>query len=200
VQAAKNTITMKTDRFNEGAVGGAIPNLRLNQTLRYTLVALFGSCAVWLLAYCIPLLNPSREHMPGIVSWAWSLEVTNIYYTIAPATWIGMDAAIVYGTPAEIIWDVLSALVYLIAAILLLVKEEEGTSVASSACFLNIASLFSQVLIIILSPTARSGSRGVLVFAFMIAVLLCYAALGIFLGKLLLRMKRAKGDGRVDHP
>jgi uncharacterized membrane protein (UPF0136 family) len=102
----------------------------LGGPLRLGLVVLFVCCGIWLPCYALALSNPVRGDIPTAVAWAWSDTVVFLFYRIAPLVWLGVSAIVPYGEKGQLLADCLFGGVYLVAAVLLLLKQRAGLRMA----------------------------------------------------------------------
>jgi hypothetical protein len=152
----------------------------LNPPLRFVLIALFGSCGIWLPCYSIALLNTSRGPIPAASAWAWSDPVMFVFYRIAPGVWLGLSAGAVYGDVGQVIADCVFAAFYLATAAMLLFKERVGVGLAFAISLISAAILALENLRFVMDRTARSY---LLSFAAFMAALVGYSILTYILGK-----------------
>jgi hypothetical protein len=102
----------------------------LNHWARRALSVLFAGCGIWILAYCLALLHTGHTPLPTSLAWAWELQVTLVFYRVAPMLWLALAAGPIYGTTGVVTVGSLSSVLYLATSLGLLLRERVGVSLA----------------------------------------------------------------------
>jgi len=163
---------------NSPKKAGFVP--RLNPPLRFVLMALFGSCGIWLPCYSIALLNTSRGAIPTACAWAWSDPVMFVFYRIAPGVWLGLSVGAIYGAVGQVTADCVFAAFYLATAATLLFKEQVGAGLAFAISLVSAVMLALEILGFVMDRAARGYT---LSFAAFMTALVGFSILTYILGK-----------------
>jgi hypothetical protein len=129
VESAHPLMTRTTTTAKTPATIILAPSL-LGFWARSALSVLFASCGIWLVAYCVALSHTGHTPFPIGLAWAWQLQVTSVFYRVAPMLWLALAAGPIYGTTGVVTIGCLSSVLYLATSLALLLWERVGVSLA----------------------------------------------------------------------
>ncbi len=159
----------------------------LSTRWRFALIALFVSGALWLFAYSAFWLNPS--HHPGLlIRVAWSDTAMTLFSGLVPSVFLGAFELPDSGSLGLVFWDWGCAVLSLLIAFMLILRERIGVVVTAVASGLNAAILLYQLISIWYDGGhVYSISRAVAQWGVLLAALIGYTLLARSLLRLAVR-------------
>jgi len=157
---------------------------KLSAIIRYSLAAFFAASGIWQSLYSIALFRLfAGMDIGGIVARAWSIEVTSISFFVVPSSWLGIEAAIVYGTRAEAYVAMLAATSQILVATGLLLRSRISALFALFFCGFNLFCCSAQLAVLCNSMLRDHSSQSLSPIVWLALSFLLYAVISFFLAK-----------------